>query len=72
MSRKGQCWDNASTESFFKTFKRETGVRRLHLAGRKEVEMLALDWIETWYNLRRKHAFVRYSSPAEYEMKRAA
>jgi transposase InsO family protein len=72
MSRKGQCWDNAPTESFFKSFKRETGVRRLHLAGRGEVEMLALDWIETWYNLRRKHTFVRYSSPAEHEMKRAA
>jgi putative transposase len=72
MSRKGQCWDNAPTESFFRSLKRETGLRRLHLAGLNEVEMLALDWIETWYNLRRKHTFNGYRSPAEREMKRAA
>lgn len=72
MSRRGQCWDNAPTESFFRSFKRETGLRRLHLAGQGEVEMLVLDWIETWYNLRRKHTFNGYRSPAEREMKRAA
>jgi putative transposase len=72
MSRKGQCWDNAPTESFFRTFKRETQLRRLQLTGRRETEMLALDWIETWYNLRRKHTFNGYRSPAEREMKRAA
>lgn len=72
MSRKGQCWDNAPTESFFRSFKRETGLRRLHLAGLREVEMLALDWIETWYNLRRKHTFNGYCSPAERELKKAA
>lgn len=72
MSRRGQCWDNAPTESFFRSFKRETGLRQLHLAGQGEVEMLVLDWIETWYNLRRKHTFNGYRSPAEHEMKRAA
>jgi putative transposase len=72
MSRRGQCWDNAPTESFFRSFKRETGLRRLHLTGQGEVEMLVLDWIETWYNLRRKHTFNGYRSPAEREMKRAA
>lgn len=72
MSRRGQCWDNAPTESFFRSFKRETGIRRLNLAGQGEVEMLALDWIETWYNLRRKHTFNGYCSPAERELKKAA
>lgn len=72
MSRRGQCWDNAPTESFFKSFKRETGLRRLRLSGQGEVEMLVLDWIETWYNLRRRHTFNGYRSPAEREMKRAA
>jgi putative transposase len=71
MSRKGQCWDNAPTESFFRSFKRERGLRRLTLAGQGEVEMLVLDWIETWYSLRRKHTFNGYRGPAEREMKRA-
>jgi putative transposase len=72
MSRRGQCWDNAPTESLFRTFKRETGIRKLNLKGLREVESLAFDWIETWYNLRRKHTFTGYISPAEYEMRRAA
>jgi putative transposase len=72
MSRKGQCWDNAPTESFFKSFKQETGLRKLQLKGMKEVEWLALDWIETWYNLKRRHTFNGYKSPAVQEMKWAA
>ena len=72
MSRKGQCWDNAPTESFFRTFKRETGIRKWVLKDDGEVEQVAFDWIETWYNLRRRHTFIGYSSPAEYELKWAA
>jgi putative transposase len=72
MSRRGQCWDNAPTESFFHTFKQETGIRKMPLKGLKEVEYLALDWIETWYNLRRRHTFNGNNSPADYEMKWAA
>lgn len=72
MSRRGQCWDNAPTESFFHTFKTETGIRKMPLKGLKEVEWVALDWIETWYNQRRRHTFNGNTSPAEYEMKWAA
>ncbi|WP_373494945.1 IS3 family transposase [Aquiflexum sp.] len=36
------------------------------------MEQVAFDWIETWYNLRRRHTFIGYSSPAEYELKWAA
>jgi putative transposase len=72
MSRRGQCWDNAPTESLFKTFKRETGIRNLQLKGMEDVELLAFEWIETWYNLKRKHSFIGYASPAEHEMKWAA
>ena len=72
MSRRGQCWDNAPNESLFRTFKRETGIRKLRLIGLQEVEALAFDWIETWYNLRRRHTFTGYKIPAEYELKRAA
>lgn len=72
MSRRGQCWDNAPNESLFRTFKRETGIRKLQMTGLKDVEALAFDWIETWYNLRRRHTFTGYTSPAEFEMRRAA
>jgi putative transposase len=72
MSWRGQCWDNAPNESLFRTFKRETDIRKLHPKGIAEVESLVIDWIETWYNLRRKHTFNGYCSLAEYEMKWAA
>lgn len=72
MSRRGQCWDNAPTESLFRTFKRETEIRNLQLMGIADVESIAFEWIETWYNLRRKHTFTGYCSPAEHEMKWAA
>jgi putative transposase len=69
MSRKGQCWDNAPTESFFKTFKKETGVGKSWLKNSGEVEAMSFEWIETWYNRQRRHTFLDYYSPAEYEAK---
>jgi putative transposase len=72
MSRRGQCWDNAPNESLFRSFKRETDLKNRVPKGLSEVETLAFDWIETWYNLRRRHTFIGYCSPAEFEGKRAA
>lgn len=72
MSRRGQCWDNAPTESFFRTLKMETGVAKSHLPGPAEVEAVLFDWIETWYNLIRRHTFIGYCCPAEYEARWAA
>jgi putative transposase len=72
MSRRGQCWDNAPTESFFRTLKMETGVAKAHLPGPAEVETVLFDWIETWYNLIRRHTFIGYCCPAEYEARWAA
>lgn len=72
MSRRGQCWDNAPTESFFKTLKMETGLAKIHLAGPTEVESVLIDWIETWYNRIRRHTFIGYCCPAEYEARLAA
>ena len=72
MSRRGQCWDNAPTESFFRTLKRETGIAKAYLPGPAEVETALFDWIETWYNLIRRHTFIGYCSPAEYEARWAA
>ena len=39
MSWRGQCWDNAPNESFFKTMKLETGLAKAHLPGPSEVEL---------------------------------
>ena len=50
MSRRGQCGDNALTESFFSTMKRETRISRLILDDCQAVELALVDWIETWYN----------------------
>ncbi len=72
MSRRGQCWDNAPTESFFRTLKMETGLAKAHLPGPAEVELVLIDWIETWYNRIRRHTFIGYCCPAEYEARWAA
>lgn len=55
MSRKGNCWDNAVAESFFKTIKVEL-VYRNSYTGRKEAALSVFEWIETWYNRERRHS----------------
>lgn len=72
MSRRGQCWDNAPTESFFGTLKQETGMGKWYLENTKEVEAAIFDWIETWYNPKRRHSSLDYCSPVEFENKVAA
>lgn len=72
MSRRGQCWDNAPTESFFGTMKYETGLGKWSLENLAEVEAALFDWIEIWYNAKRLHSTLDYCSPVEFEMKAAA
>lgn len=64
MSRRGNCLDNAAMESWFSTFKSELGERFESYAGAKEK---AFDYIEVFYNLRRRHSALGYASPAEFE-----
>ena len=69
MSRKGDCWDNAVAESFFKTLKTELGERfSSHAAARREV----FAYIEAFYNTQRLHSSLGYLSPVEYEQEHAA
>jgi len=69
MSRKGDCWDNAVAESFFKTLKTELGDRFSgHAAARREV----FAYIEGFYNTQRLHSTLGYTSPADYEKENAA
>ena len=66
MSRKGDCWDNACAESFFKTLKDEEVFHRKYQT-REEARMSVFEYIEAFYNRRRKHSFLGYLSPEEFE-----
>jgi transposase InsO family protein len=67
MSRKGDCWDNAVAESFFKTLKSEWVYHRTY-ETRKMAELSIFEYIETWYNTQRSHSSLNYLSPCEYEL----
>jgi len=64
MSRKGDCWDNAMAESFFKTLKVEVGCR---FPSREQAHQALFEYIEGFYNTRRLHSGLGYRSPAEFE-----
>ena len=66
MSRKGNCYDNAPTESFFASLKREL-VYRTTFATREEARAALFEWIAIWYNRKRLHSAVGYVSPEEFE-----
>lgn len=67
MSRKGNCWDNAVAESFFKSLKVEW-VYKHNYTHRSEAELSIFQWIETWYNRRRIHSSLDYKTISEFEM----
>jgi putative transposase len=66
MSRKGNCWDNACVESFFRTLKVERVYHRRY-ATREEAKQDVFQWIEVFYNRQRRHSTLGYRSPAEFE-----
>ncbi len=66
MSRKGNCWDNAVAESFFKTLKTEH-VYHHKYATRKQAAASIFEYIETWYNTNRRHKHLNNLSIFEYE-----
>lgn len=65
-SRKGNCYDNAFAESFFHTLKVEL-VHRMKFTTRKEAEFAIFEYIEVWYNRKRRHSSLGYRSPIKYE-----
>ena len=65
MSRKGNCWDNAVAESFFKSLKKECVYRNNYLT-RKEAELSVFKWIEMWYNTNRIHSSLGNKSIKEF------
>jgi transposase InsO family protein len=68
MSRRGDCWDNAVAESFFGTLKMEL-LYELPLQTRSATRSAVADYIETFYNVRRRHSSLGYQSPVEFELK---
>lgn len=66
MSRKGNCWDNAVAESFFGTLKRER-VYRTRYARRSDARTSIFEYIEAFYNNKRLHSSIGYTTPAECE-----
>ena len=66
MSRKGNCWDNACIERVFGTLKRELVYHR-HYATREDAKRDIFEYIEVFYNRKRRHSTLGYDSPAEYE-----
>jgi transposase InsO family protein len=66
MSRKGNCWDNAVAESFFSTLKQEL-VYLSTFKTRQEAKLALFEYIEVFYNRKRRHSSLGYLSPVEYE-----
>lgn len=65
MSRKGNCWDNAAMESFFNSLKNER-VHHARYQTREAARQDIFDYIERFYNRRRRHSTLGYVSPTEY------
>ncbi len=66
MSRRGNCWDNAVSESFFASLKKEL-VHQTRYATREEARQSIFQWIEVFYNRERLHSTLGYLSPEQYE-----
>jgi putative transposase len=66
MSARGSYYDNAPVESFFSMLKRER-VRRRTYVTREEAKADVFDYIERFYNRRRRHGYLGYVSPVEFE-----
>jgi transposase InsO family protein len=66
MSRKGNCWDNAPTESFFHSLKTEL-IYFENYKTREEARKSIFEYIEVFYNRQRLHSSINYKTPIDYE-----
>jgi putative transposase len=66
MSRRGNCYDNAVAESFFSSLKKER-IRRKIYRTRAEARADVFDYIEVFYNRKRRHSHIGDMSPAAFE-----
>jgi len=70
MGSVGDAYDNAMCESFFATLETEL-IERKHLRNQAEAQMAIFDFIEAWYNPRRRHSALGQMSPINYEKEHA-
>ena len=68
MSRKGDCWDNAVAESFFSSLRAEL-VDHERYATRDSANASLGDYIDRFYNLERRHSYLGYINPTEFELR---
>lgn len=66
MSRKGNCWDNAVAESFFKSLKVEA-IYPYYFKNKYEAKLAVFEYIETWYNKNRRHSHLGGLTIKEFE-----
>ena len=71
MSRSGNCYDNAVTESFFSTLKGELTHHESY-SSREEARRSLFEYVEVFYNRKRLHSTLGYRSPADYEVRFAS
>lgn len=67
MSRRGNCYDNAFVESFFSSLKKEKIYRNKDLNTEEKMKTAVFEYIETWYNTKRKHSSLDMMSPIKYK-----
>lgn len=67
MSRKADCWDNAVAESMFATLEKEL-LSQGPMMSRADTRQAIANYIEDYYNTRRRHSFIDYATPVEYEL----
>lgn len=72
MSRRGDCWDNAVVESFFSSLKTELFTGRRWPETRQQALRELFDYIEVFYNRKRRHSALGYLSPSRFEEKQRA
>lgn len=65
MSRKGNCWDNAVAENFFKILKSEL-VKHSNFKSLFNAKVELFEFIEIWYNRKRKHSYLGYLTPEQF------
>ena len=66
MSRKGNCWDNAVAESFFSSLKKERVKKHIYKTRELALTDVA-DYIDTFYNHKRRHSHLGGVSPEQFE-----
>ena len=70
MSRKGNCWDNAVAENFFKIIKSEL-IYHIPELPTDQIQLEIFEFIEIWYNRKRKHSYLNYLTPEQFETSQA-